>query len=234
MTEDTGQIELSIIIPAYNEQELLPGCLDAVIHQTADPGRYQIMVIDNNSTDATAAIARARGIKVEKETRKGYVHAIRKGVEVTEGRLIAFMDADCRPSPNWVETILKDFEEHPDILAVGGKLDFFDLDPVFTWITKTILSFTDVLPGSDMAVKRDALERAGGIDPRVNLSADYWLTRKLKRIGKIKIDKNLVVFASGRRFGSAFGTHLKYLANVIVINLLGHPAFYDFTDVRKG
>ena len=227
------QKELSIIIPAYNEQELLPGCLDSVIRQTASPDLYEIILIDNRSTDATAAIALARGIRVEREARKGYVHAICKGVEVSEGKLIAFLDADCRASPTWVAQVLEDFAKHPDILAVGGKLDFFDLDPVFTWITKAILSFADVLPGSDMAVRREALQSIGGIDPQVNLSADYWLTRKLKRIGKIEIDKRLVVYASGRRFYRAFGTHLKYFANLIVINLLGHPLFYNFSDVRQ-
>jgi glycosyltransferase involved in cell wall biosynthesis len=223
---------LSVIVPAYNEETLLPGCLDSLLTQTADLASYEVIVVDNHSTDRTAAIARDKGVRVEEEPRKGYVHAIRRGVEVSQTQLLAFTDADCRTTRDWVARILQDFEETPGIVALGGKLDFFDLDPILKNVTKGILTFSNVLPGNNMVLRREALDRIGGIDPRVNLSADYWLTLRLRRVGRIRMDRRLIVSASGRRFRRAFASHLQYAANAIVIRLFGRPLFFDFPDVR--
>ena len=225
---------LSVIVPAYNEETLLPGCLDSLLAQTADPASYEVVVVDNYSTDRTAAIARNKGVRVEEEQRKGYVHAIRRGVKVSQAGLLAFTDADCRASRDWVARILRDFEETPGIVALGGKLDFFDLNPILKHVTKGILAFSSVLPGNNMVLRREALDRIGGIDPRVNLSADYWLTLKLRGVGRIRMDRGLIVYTSGRRFQRAFASHLQYAANAIFIRLLGHPLFFDFPDVRGG
>ncbi len=226
------QKNLSIIIPAYNEQNLISDCLDSVLNQTADPESYGIVVIDNNSTDRTAAIARNKGIRVEKESKKGYVHAIQKGVDVSEGGILAFMDADCRAPANWVSKILRDFEETPEIVALGGKLNYFDTHPIFNQTMKSLLFFADALPGNNMAIRREALVQIGGIDPKVNLSVDFWLSLKLRQAGRIKIDKSLIMLTSGRRFEGAFGSYLQYGANVLSMLLLGRPVFFDFPDVR--
>jgi glycosyltransferase involved in cell wall biosynthesis len=227
------QKNLSIIIPAYNEQNLISDCLDSVLNQTTDLALYDVVVIDNNSTDLTAAIARNKGVRVVKEPQKGYVHAIRKGVEVSEGKILAFIDADCRAPATWVSKILKNFEEIPDIVALGGKVDYFDINPIFKQTMKLILCFSYALPGNNMAIKREALDLIGGIDPNVNLSVDYWITLKLRRVGRIGIDKSLVVFASGRRFKGALTSYLEYGANVASLRWLARPLFFDFPDVRE-
>jgi len=223
---------LSIVVPAFNEETLLPGCLDSLLAQTADPRRYEIVVVNNCSTDRTAAIARDAGVRVEDESRKGYVHALRRGVQATRTGLIAFTDADCRAARDWVARILQDFEETPGIVALGGALDFYDLNPVMKSVTKGILAFSTVLPGNNMILQREALNRIGGIDPQVNLSADYWLTLKLRRIGRIRMDRRLVVSTSGRRFRRAFTSHLQYAVNAIFLRLFGRPLLFDFPDVR--
>jgi glycosyltransferase involved in cell wall biosynthesis len=223
---------LSVIVPAFNEEVLLPGCLDSILAQSVDPALYEIVVVDNRSTDQTATIARSKGVRVEEELRKGYGHALRRGVEVSQADLLAFTDADCRVPRDWVARILRDFEKTPGIVALGGKLDFFDLDPILKNVTKGILAFSRVLPGNNMVLRREALDRIGGIDPRINLSADYWLTLKLRRVGRIRIDRGLLVSTSGRRFQRAFTSQLQYAANTIVIRFGGRILFFDFPDVR--
>ena len=226
------QKNLSIIIPAYNEQNLISDCLDSVLNQTADSESYEIVVIDNNSTDRTAAIARNKGVRVEKEPQKGYVHAIQKGVDVSEGKILAFMDADCRAPANWVSKILRNFEESPEIVALGGKLNYFDTHLILSLTMKSLLFFADALPGNNMAIQREALNRIGGIDPKVNLSVDFWMSLKLKQAGRIKIDKSLIMLTSGRRFEGAFTSYLQYGVNVLSMLLLARPLFFDFPDVR--
>jgi glycosyltransferase involved in cell wall biosynthesis len=223
---------LTVIVPAYNEQDLIAGCLDSLLNQTLDKGKYEIIVIDNNSTDSTAQIAQEKGVRVEKELRKGYVHAIRRGISLCQTEFIAFTDADCRVPTDWLAKILADFTSSAKIVAVGGKLAFYDLQPIVDKTVQAILYFNQALPGNNMAVKRQALEWIGGIDPRVNLTADYWLTLKLRKVGKNKIDKSLIVQTSGRRFKGSFESDLKYFVNVMSLQVSSRPLFYDFPDVR--
>lgn len=227
---------ISVTVPAYNEQDLIAGCLDSLLKQTLDKDKYEIIVIDNNSTDLTAKIAVEKGVWVEKELKKGYVHAIRKGIDVSQADIIAFTDADCRVPTDWVVKILDDFSTSPDIIAVGGKLSFYDINPILDWLIRLILYYINALPGNNMAIKRVGLARIGGIDPQINLSVDFWLTTKLRRsrVGKIFVDKHLVVETSGRRFKGSFSSDLKYFINVISILVSSKPLFYDFPDVRAG
>ena len=224
---------ISVTVPAYNEQDLIAGCLDSLLKQTLDKDKYEIIVIDNNSTDFTAKIAMEKGVRVEKELKKGYVHAIRKGIEASQADIIAFTDADCHVPSDWVAKILDDFSISPDIIAVGGKLSFYDLNPILDGLIRLILYPMNALPGNNMAVKREGLTRMGGIDPQINLSVDFWLTTKLRRVGKIIVDKHLVVKTSGRRFKGSFSSDLKYFINVISILVSSKPLFYDFPDVRE-
>lgn len=84
-----------------------------------------------------------------------------------------------------------------------------------------------------MAIRREAVELIGGIDPAVNLTLDYWLTVKLRKVGKLKVDRNLVVMTSGRRFKKSFSSDLKYFINVISIFVISKPLFYGFPDIRE-
>ena len=97
---------------------------------------------------------------------------------------------------------------------------------------KSLLFFADALPGNNMAIQREALARIGGIDTKVNLSVDFWMSLKLKQAGRIKIDKSLIMLTSGRRFEGAFGSYLQYGVNVLSMLLLARPLFFNFPDVR--
>lgn len=224
---------LTVIVPAYNEQELIAGCLDSLLNQTLDKEKYDILVVDNNSTDQTANVALDKGVRVVKELRKGYVHAIRKGIEVSQTEFIAFTDADCRVPHDWLEKILTNFTSTTKIIAVGGKLAFYDLQPIFDKSVRAILYFNKALPGNNMAVRREALDQIGGVDPKVNLTLDYWLTLKLRKVGKHRIDRSLVVKTSGRRFKGSFDSDIKYFINVMSLKVSSRPLFYDFPDVRE-
>lgn len=224
---------LTVVVPVYNEQELISGCLDSLLNQTLDKEKYEIIVIDNNSTDLTAKIALEKGVRVEKEFRKGYVHALRMGIEVSQTEYVAFTDADCRVPPNWTAKILSHFTSDTEFVGVGGKLAFYDLHPILDKAFQSVLYFNQALPGNNMAVRRDAVIRIGGIDPGVNLTVDYWLTLKLRKVGKLKVDKSLVVITSGRRFKSSFESNLKYFINVVSMQISSKPLFYDFPDIRK-
>jgi glycosyltransferase involved in cell wall biosynthesis len=224
--------KLTVIVPVYNEQELISDCLDSLLNQTLDKNKYEIIVIDNNSTDSTARIALDKGVRVEKEFRKGYVHAIRRGIEVSTTEFIAFTDADCRVPPDWTTKILANFECSVNVVGVGGKVSFYDVHAVFDKLFQVVLFFNSALPGNNMAVRRTAIAEIGGIDPHINLSVDYWLTLKLRKVGQLRVDRSLIVKTSARRVKYAFESNVKYLINVISLQVASRPLFYDFPDVR--
>jgi glycosyltransferase involved in cell wall biosynthesis len=233
MWRDAMPVLVSVIVPAYNEQQLISDCLDSLLVQTITREKFEVILVDNNSTDLTASIASDKGVRVEKELKKGYVHAFRKGIEAGQGEFLAFTDADCRVPPDWLEVILADFSSAPGIVAVGGKASYYDFSPLMDRFFRFFVIFIHALPGNNMAIKREAIDRIGGIDPTINLSLDYWLTVKLRKVGRLKIDNNLFVKASGRRFRNSFYSNIQYFINVISITLTTRPVFFNFPDVRE-
>src|SRR5205814_1096572 len=109
---------------AYNESRLLPACLYSVKAQTRPPD--DILVINNASTDQTAAVARAvPGVRVVDEPRKGLVLARETGRRAAVSDVLAFLDADCRAPITWIERIEARFAQLR-FVAVTGPYRFYD------------------------------------------------------------------------------------------------------------
>lgn len=95
---------LSIVIPAYNEEHQLAACLDAIVVQTAKPD--EVIVVDNNSTDKTAEVARKYSfVTLLEEKKQGIVFARNTGFDTARGDIIGRIDADTILPPYWVERI---------------------------------------------------------------------------------------------------------------------------------
>lgn len=116
ITHEDGIV--SVIVPAYNAAATLPACLAALQHQTRPPD--EILVIDDGSTDGTAAAAKAAGIRVIQQSQRGPAAARNCGVRVACGNVVLFTDADCEPLPDWVERMLIPFAD-PSIVGVKGS-----------------------------------------------------------------------------------------------------------------
>jgi len=83
---------ISVIIPAANEEKTLPFCLASLKKQTFS--NFEVIVIDNNSTDKTAAVAQKFGAKVVSEKKQGIIYARERGFQEAKGEIIARTDAD--------------------------------------------------------------------------------------------------------------------------------------------
>lgn len=123
-------IRVSVVIPAYNEEKLIERCLASLQAQTVAP--YEIIVIDNNSHDATAAIAKSHGAIVAAETAQGIAWARDAGFNRASGDIIARLDADCIAPPQWVEIITNYYQKQPlsRARAITG-MGFYTLRPRF-------------------------------------------------------------------------------------------------------
>ncbi len=111
---------ISIIIPAYNAKNTISSCLTAVLHQTISKERYEVIVVDDSSTDNTKEIVQSfPDIKCITISHGGPALARNAGAKAAIGELLAFTDADCAPNPDWLEKMTEQFVDS-SIMGVKG------------------------------------------------------------------------------------------------------------------
>ncbi|OGG14912.1 hypothetical protein A2875_03045 [Candidatus Gottesmanbacteria bacterium RIFCSPHIGHO2_01_FULL_46_14] len=170
---------LSIIIPAYNEAHHIGACLASLKKQSLrEP--YEIIVVDNNSKDATSDVAKKYIQLVFLEQKPGASNARNTGVRRAKSELLVFVDADCVVPSDYLKKIQVTFREHPSIAAVGGPYSFTDVGKFYTWIFPQgkdyIYMFAllhavfgvQLIIGGNLAIRRDALAKAGGFDGKIH------------------------------------------------------------------
>lgn len=130
---------LSVVLPTYNRAALLRRALDALLGQTAPPDACEIVVVNNNSSDGTAAMLAAVGdprIRVVCELRQGLSHARNAGIAAASADIIAFTDDDVEVAADWAEQLLAAFDAHPEADGVGGRvMPSWDGEPP-RWLTR--------------------------------------------------------------------------------------------------
>jgi lipopolysaccharide/colanic/teichoic acid biosynthesis glycosyltransferase/GT2 family glycosyltransferase len=110
---------ISIVVPAYNAADTLGICLCALNQQTVPREQYEVIVVDDGSTDGTASIAEVAGARVIRQTNRGTAAARNAGVEAARGALILFTDADCEPAPDWIERMAEALRD-PGVVGAKG------------------------------------------------------------------------------------------------------------------
>ncbi len=161
------KLTLSIIIPAYNEEHQLAACLKSLAAQLDAP--HEVIVVDNNSTDGTAELARSFPFaKVINEPMQGLIPARNRGFAEARGDILARIDADARLAPDWTRRVKMQFEENPDLAGLTGPALAATLFYVNRWHTTfwTMVYFwtsdaffrVRILWGANMTVRRSAWE----------------------------------------------------------------------------
>lgn len=133
---------VSVVVPTYNRAEALPAALRSALEQTAPPECYEVIVVNNNSTDDTARVlagleqAYPGRVRSVLETRQGVAYARQAGIDAARADIVAFFDDDVRVASNWVEEIVRTFVENPGVECIGGKVlpDWSQAPPA--WLTR--------------------------------------------------------------------------------------------------
>lgn len=212
-------VVISVVIPAWNEEAYIARTLDALHRQTFPRDRYEIVVVDNVCTDRTVDLARAYGAdKVVFEPCKGTNYARQRGIEESVADIIAFLDADCIPPPEWLEKIyIKLTEKNSRCAAIAGSYVFrvnptdsiFLAQEVYRWIVMPtmstlfgrILGRGGVLIGGNFASFRENFKKINGLDTSFTFFGDdASIARKFGEIGYVEFDPLLYVLTSTRRF----------------------------------
>ncbi len=217
------KLKISVVIPAYNEEVLIVDCLEAIMAQSIQP--YEVIVVDNNSTDNTAEIAaRYENVKVVGEKRQGIFFARNAGFNAATGDIIARTDADSQPAPNWLEVVTKYFENN-DSAAVTGRLEFSDvfglrlLAKSEAVVRRKLINSTKLpkfLAGANMAIRRQVWQAVwSSTCSQLHIHEDVDLTIHLLGVGhNISFESNMVVSTSARRMSSRFSEYYNYVKKI--------------------
>ncbi|HZX12790.1 MAG TPA: glycosyltransferase [Thermodesulfobacteriota bacterium] len=117
---------VSVIIPVFDDLERLNICLQALEHQTYPKSLYEVIVVDNGSVESVEPIVtRFSRARTSYESRPSQFAARNRGISLAKGEVIAFTDADCIPSPDWIERGVANLLRVPNSGLVAGKIETF-------------------------------------------------------------------------------------------------------------
>ncbi len=163
---------ISVIVPAYNAAETLNQCLAALEQQTLSGHDYEVIVVDDGSSDQTAKIARSRGVRLIQQSNAGPAAARNRGARETRGDLLLFTDADCAPAPDWLERMMAPFSD-PQVVGAKGTYRTRQTDLVARFVQLEYegkyarmagLDRIDFVDTYSAAYRRDVFLTNGGFD----------------------------------------------------------------------
>ena len=197
----------SIIIPAYNARATIKACLDAVVNQTVNRTCYEIIVVDDGSTDDTASIVESLpGIKLIRQKNQGPAVARNRGVAEANGEIVLFTDSDCAPTTNWIEEMTRPFKEDNDIVGVKGEYRTRQKEIIARFVQLEYEDKYDIIRGHkyidfidtySAAFKKDVFLEAGGYDASfpVACAEDVELSYRLSQNGyKMVFNSEAIVY----------------------------------------
>ncbi len=182
---------LSIIAPTHNSELTIERCIKSLTSQSFPREQYEIIVVDDGSTDQTTNIAKKAGVDhivITEPCALGQARNI--GVENAKANLLGFIDSDCEANEDWIKTIVKELET---LHAIGGSVQNGNPQSRVAWAEyfvefgfynefkqRFISKFG--LPGCNLACTREAFEKAGGFSEE-RLSEDVRFNECLWRAG---------------------------------------------------
>ncbi|MBI5138327.1 MAG: glycosyltransferase family 2 protein [Candidatus Vogelbacteria bacterium] len=237
--------KISLIIPAYNEEKYLGFTLDRSI-KNSHGKLYEIIVVDNTSTDDTAGIALLReGVRVVREEHKGITWARQRGFMEAKGEILAYNDADSYMSEDWVETVIEEFSRDKNLASLSGPYIYYNSPKWQQWIVRYIWWNILALPsywivgymiiGGNFAIRKSVLEKMGGFDTSIAFyGEDTNIARRASKFGKSKFKVPFIVYSSNRRLEGQglVNTGFLYIINFLSEVILHRPFNKEYKDIR--
>ena len=220
--------EISVIIPALNEQKYIGNPLSGLKSQTFRD--FETIVVDGGSRDRTASIAR-KSAKVIVCREKGVSAARNRGAAAAKGSILLFLDADTRPSRDLLRVYHEIFLDKSVASATGPiyplertkkriRLGYSIVSVAF--VKLSILVGSPHIIGSNFAARASSFRKCGGFDEKLLTYEDWDLSGRIKRCGTVAYSDRAAVHTSVRRVAAwgVFGYFLFYLTNMIMYHVL--------------
>lgn len=203
---------ISVIVPVKNEESNIEKCLEAIFNQTKKP--FEVIVVDGHSTDKTIENALKFPVKVYYEDYHTRAGANNVGVVNAQGIFIAFTDADCIPQNNWLECLVKEFDEN--IAGVGGSIinigNGLWEDSINLAMTTFLGSANSVqgrlfrskkyvksISGCNSMYRKSDIIKSGGFNIKLQTAEDTDLNRKISRLGKLLYVPQAIILHDHKR-----------------------------------
>jgi glycosyltransferase involved in cell wall biosynthesis len=194
--------DFSVIIPALNEEKHIDVCLDSIFAADSERLRIEIIVVDNGSHDRTIDICRQKGVKVYEQPDCNVSSLRNIGANKSNGKILAFMDADCTVAKNWLQAA-SIYIDKADIVCFGAP----PLIPEnASWVQKSWFQIrkpeqkdkeTDWLETMNMFVRRENFFSVGGFNEKLVTCEDYDISMRLGLLGKIWSDPRIIAVHHG-------------------------------------
>ncbi|MGY1458738.1 glycosyltransferase [Luteimonas sp. A534] len=204
---------LSIIIPAHDEAPVIGATLDAVAIATVASSRVvELIVVDDASTDATAAIACGRGARVVQVDLRHIAGARNAGAKAAAGDRLLFIDADTLVTRQAVDAAMQALDSG----APGGGTAVRFMRPlplhirIFESASIALFRLFRVTPGCFIFCTRDAFDAAGGFDEALYVAEDVAFGRALARLGRVAILRAPVVTSARKMHTYSLGEKLRF------------------------
>lgn len=188
------RMEFSVIVPVFNAAEYLERCVRALLSQTFPAAGYEILMVDNNSTDQSAAILRSFGrVRLMNESEQGSYAARNRGLLEARGEIVAFTDPDCVPQEDWLEQIRRAMADPETRVVLGDRRFVCDSGvlgmlaayesalaaEIFT--TRRVKSYYGYT--NNMSVRTGTLREVGGFQHRLRGADGLFLRRAVELYG---------------------------------------------------
>jgi len=189
-----GQYPLvSVIIPAYNEEEMLDTVLNALDEVDYPRAQMEIIVVDNGSADGTVDVASAHGVRVLEQPNLRVSGLRNYGAEHSRGEILAFLDADCLPASDWLQSALASLKTE---YCVTGAT--YEVPENGKWIEKAWFSqepkgrrpVTHINSGN-LILSRDLFFAIGGFNEELISGEDYEFCQRAWEVTRVIADHNI-------------------------------------------
>lgn len=187
-------MHFSIIIPAKNEESNIGRCLDSIRKIDYDGSHYEVIVVDNGSSDRTVEIARQKGATVFVQPDLTISGLRNFGAKQAEGEILAFLDADCAVAPQWLQAASLYLTKVDSVSAFGSPVV---VPEDATWVQTAWFHVrgkpekimpVEWLESANLFVQRKAFNEVKGFNETLVTCEDYDLTQRLKSIGMLLTD----------------------------------------------
>lgn len=232
-------MSITVIIPAYNEQEYIGLTLDSLWKLDRKPD--EIVVVDGNSTDKTAVVAQDHGARVVTVEHRGIGFARQMGLKTAIGDIVAFTDADTIVPANWLTVIERTLTQGGVVCVFGSfrvpsgwwpyRLYVNRVQPIGNWLWWHILRMP-MAPGQNTAFFKKTGLVVGGYPEDFKIAEDIEMARRLMTVGKLVYRPDLIVTSSGRRGKEGFAMISRIFKAFIYYFIFRQANRIGFPDIR--
>jgi GT2 family glycosyltransferase len=195
-------MELSVLVSTHNRARDLARFLDSLSRMKPLPrGNWEVIVVDNNSSDDTKSVVeRAVASAPERiryvfEARRGKSRGLNAGLAAVQGRIVAFTDDDAVVRPEWAESIVQFFDNHPEAVCVGGRVELFNPEDASTstrmmgesqviGIDELDVTCIQII-GCNMAFRKEVLSETGAFDTDIGPGSKFGVAEDLDYLYRV-------------------------------------------------